>query len=141
MQYGPTEDVSAAEIAASGATVIEGCLDRASYHALIRSADVLLLPYLGPAYRIGTSAVFAEARWFGRPVIARAQAGTSEFIHDGIEGLLAVDDGGLADALALLGRDPALGERIAAHNVTVPPEQTWDHACDRASALYAAVGA
>lgn len=82
-----------------------------------------------------------EARTFGLPVIARAQAGTSEFIHDGIEGLLAVDDGGLADALALLGRDPALGERIAAHNVTVPPEQTWDHACDRASALYAAVGA
>lgn len=82
-----------------------------------------------------------EARTFGLPVIARAQAGTSEFIHDGVEGLLAIDDGGLADALALLGRDPALGERIAAHNVAVPPEQTWDHACDRASALYAAAGA
>ena len=82
-----------------------------------------------------------EARTFGLPVVARAQAGTSEFIHEGIEGLLAVDDTGLADAVALLGRDPALGERIAAHNVAVPPEQTWDHACDRASALYASVGA
>lgn len=82
-----------------------------------------------------------EARTFGLPVIARAQAGTSEFIHDGVEGLLAVDDSGIADSIALLGRDSALGERIASHNVTVPPEQTWAHACDRASALYAAAGA
>ena len=82
-----------------------------------------------------------EARTFGLPVVARAQAGTSEFIHDGVEGLLAVDDAGLGDALALLGRDPSLGERIWAHNVSVPPEQTWDHACERASALYAAAGA
>lgn len=82
-----------------------------------------------------------EARTFGLPVVARAQAGTSEFIHAGIEGLLAVDDTGLADALALLGRDPALGERIGAHNVSVPPEQTWAYACERASALYAAAGA
>jgi glycosyltransferase involved in cell wall biosynthesis len=82
-----------------------------------------------------------EARTFGLPVVARAQAGTSEFIHGGVEGLLAVDDTGLADALALLGRDPALGERISAHNVAVPPEQTWDHACEQASVLYAAAGA
>lgn len=73
VQYCPTEDVSLADIVASGATVIEGYLDRSSYHELIRSADVLLLPYLGPAYRIGTSAVFAEARWFGRPVIAATE--------------------------------------------------------------------
>lgn len=82
-----------------------------------------------------------EARTFGLPVVARAQAGTGEFIHDGVEGLLVVDDDGLAGALALLGRDPALGERIAAHNAAVPPDQTWAHACERASALYAAAGA
>jgi phosphatidylinositol alpha 1,6-mannosyltransferase len=82
-----------------------------------------------------------EARTFGLPVVARAQAGTGEFIHDGVEGLLAVDDEDLGAALALLGRDPGLGERIAAHNVAVTPEQTWDYACDRASALYADAGA
>ena len=82
-----------------------------------------------------------EARTFGLPVVARAQAGTSEFIHEGVEGLLAVDDSGLGDALALLAGDPALGQRIAAHNVSVPPEQTWGHACDRASELYVAAGA
>jgi len=82
-----------------------------------------------------------EARTFGLPVVARAQAGTSEFIHEGVEGLLAVDDEGLGAALALLARDPALGERLALHNATVPPEQTWGFACDRAHALYAAAGA
>ena len=82
-----------------------------------------------------------EARSFGLPVVARAQAGTREFIHDGVEGLLAGDDAGLGSALALLARDPALGERIAAHNVAVAPEETWDFACDRARALYAAAGA
>ena len=82
-----------------------------------------------------------EARAFGLPVVARAQAGTSEFIHEGVEGLLAVDDEGLGSALALLARDPAVGERLAVHNVAVPPEQTWDFACDRARALYGAAGA
>ena len=82
-----------------------------------------------------------EARTFGLPVVARSQSGTSDFIHDGVEGLLADDDHGLAAALAELGRDPALGESIAAHNVEVPPGQTWDHACARASELYTAAGA
>jgi glycosyltransferase involved in cell wall biosynthesis len=75
IQYCPTEEVSRDAIAAAGATVVEGYLDRASYHAMIRSADAMLLPYLGLGYKYGTSAVFAEARWFGRPVIAAA--GTS----------------------------------------------------------------
>lgn len=75
VQYCPTEDVTPDAIAAAGATVVQGYLDRDSYHAMIRAADVMLLPYLGPAYQLGTSAVFAEARWFGRPVIGAA--GTS----------------------------------------------------------------
>ena len=82
-----------------------------------------------------------EARTFGLPVVTRSQSGSSEFIHDGVEGLLADDDQGLAAALAALGRDPTLGESIAAHNVEVPPHQTWDHACIRASELYATAGA
>lgn len=82
-----------------------------------------------------------EARAAGLPVIARAQAGTAGFIRDGVEGLLATDDASLASAVALLATDRDLGERIAAHNVSVPPEQTWDHACSRASALYADAGA
>ena len=82
-----------------------------------------------------------EARAAGLPVIARSQAGTSEFIRDSVEGLLAADDASLASALALLAADPALGQRIAAHNVAEPVRQTWDHACVRASALYAEAGA
>jgi glycosyltransferase involved in cell wall biosynthesis len=80
VQYCPTEDVSADAIRAAGATVIEGYLDRGSYHAMIRSSDIMLLPYLGPAYQVGTSAVFAEARWFGLPVIAAAGTSMAEQI-------------------------------------------------------------
>lgn len=82
-----------------------------------------------------------EARAAGLPVIARAQAGTAEFIRDGIEGLLASDDASLASAIALLASDPALGARIAAHNTAEQVEQTWDHACARASTLYGEAGA
>ena len=51
VQYCPTEEVSAeaAALAGSGATVIEGYLDRDSYHGLIRSADIVFLPYMGRA--------------------------------------------------------------------------------------------
>ena len=82
VQYCPTEDVSAEATAlvGSGATIIEGYLDRESYHGLIRSADIVFLPYMGPGYRIQTSAVFSEARWFGRPTIVSAETSMSDDI-------------------------------------------------------------
>ncbi|MEY3734217.1 MAG: hypothetical protein RL347_1576 [Actinomycetota bacterium] len=81
-----------------------------------------------------------EARAAGLPVIARAQAGTAEFIRDGVEGLLAGDDTSLASAIARLATDAALGDRIAARNVSVPVEQTWQAICSRAEALYVEAG-
>jgi len=81
VQYCPTEEVTPDAIAAAGATVIQGYLDRDSYHSMIRSADVMLLPYLGPAYRLGTSAVFAEARWFGLPVVTAAETSMGDDIQ------------------------------------------------------------
>ena len=82
-----------------------------------------------------------EARTSGLPVVARAQTGTGEFIEDGVNGFLSVDDEALADALVLLGRDPALLARMHAHNAGQPPEQTWPGVCDRAQALYRDAGA
>lgn len=84
VQYCPTEEVSAEAIAlkSSGATIIEGYLDRASYHGVIRSADIVLLPYVGPGYRIQTSAVFCEARWFGRPSVVSAETSMADDIEE-----------------------------------------------------------
>lgn len=114
-----------------------GRLPLAAIREVFASSDVFAQASVLESFGIAA----LEARTFGLPVIARAQAGTSEFIHEGVEGLLAADDAGLGDGIALLASDPGLGERIAAHNVAVAPDETWDHACDRATALYAAVGA
>ncbi|MBM3545937.1 MAG: glycosyltransferase [Alphaproteobacteria bacterium] len=80
VQFSPTEGATLDAIAASGATIIDGYLDRSSYHATIRSADVMLLPYLGSGYRAGTSAVFAEARWFGIPVVSAVETSMGDEI-------------------------------------------------------------
>ncbi|MGI9197066.1 MAG: glycosyltransferase, partial [Candidatus Nanopelagicales bacterium] len=82
-----------------------------------------------------------EARTFGLPVVARSQTGTGEFIADGVNGLLAGDDAALADALALLGRDPGLLARMRSFNETHPPDQDWTSVCDRAQAFYRQAGA
>jgi glycosyltransferase involved in cell wall biosynthesis len=119
------------------AATFTGRLDAARIREVFACSDAFVQASVRESFGIAA----LEARTAGLPVIARAQAGTSEFIDDRVEGLLAADDSSLASAVALLASDPALGERIAAHNASVSPEQTWDHACSRASALYADAGA
>jgi glycosyltransferase involved in cell wall biosynthesis len=82
-----------------------------------------------------------EARTAGLPVVARSQAGTSEFVRDGVEGLLADSDAGLARALARLGRDPGLRSRLAEHNRTTAPAQAWPRVLTTVRAAYARSGA
>jgi len=48
---------------------VTGFLGEDDYFALIDDADAVLLPYQSPVYRSGTSAVFEEALYLGRPVI------------------------------------------------------------------------
>lgn len=114
-----------------------GRLDRAGVLARLSDADV----YLQPSVRESFGLAALEARTAGLPVVARAQTGTGQFVRDGVEGLLAEDDGGLARALVRLGRDRALLDRITAHNRTVPPEQAWPHVLDVVTDAYAAAGA
>ncbi len=82
-----------------------------------------------------------EARTFGLPVVARSQAGTGEFVTDGVNGLLAPDDDALASALARLGREPDLLTQMAAYNRAHEPEQTWPSVIRRAAAFYERAGA
>lgn len=48
---------------------ITGFVDEDSYYRLIEDADAILLPYQSLVYRKGTSAVFEEAMYLGKPVI------------------------------------------------------------------------
>jgi glycogen synthase len=82
-----------------------------------------------------------EARTAGLPVLARADTGVGDFVVDGVSGLLARDDAGLARALARLVLDRDLVQRIAQHNRGTDPEQAWPRVADLAEAEYGRAGA
>lgn len=111
-----------------------GRLDRAGILERFATADVFCLPSVREAF--GLAAL--EARTAGLPVIARSQTGAVDFVRDGVTGLLADDDAGLAAALVRLARDRSLLDRIAAHNRATPPEQQWPEVLDLTRAAYAA---
>lgn len=53
--------------------VVKGFLGETAYYELIADADVVLLPYQDAVYVTGSSAVFEEAFYFGRPVVVPPQ--------------------------------------------------------------------
>ena len=101
------------------------------------ASDVYLTPARLEAFGIAA----LEARTSGLPVLARRDTGVGDFVVDGESGLLAADDEGLARALTRLLTDRALLVRIAEHNRTVPPRQSWDAVAAAAEAEYVRAGA
>ena len=67
-----------------------------------------------------------EARAAGLPVLALRGTGVDDFVRDGVEGLLADDDAGLAAAVARVAGDDGLRESLRQHVRAVPPAQDWD---------------
>ena len=110
-----------------------GRLDRAGILEVFARSDV----YLQPSVRESFGLAALEARSAGLPVVARSQTGTTQFVHDGVEGLLADDDAGLAAALVRLGRDRDLLARLTAHNRSVAPAEAWPHVLEVVDAAYA----
>ncbi|MSZ58062.1 MAG: glycosyltransferase [Actinobacteria bacterium] len=98
-----------------------GRLDRAEILEVFANTDIVLQPSVKESF--GLAAL--EARSAGLPIIARSQTGTTQFVHDGVEGLLADSDAGMAQAIMRVARDRALLDRIAAHNQSTPPDDTW----------------
>lgn len=101
--------------------VFTGRLDRAQILDVFAHSDVYVQPSIKESF--GLAAL--EARTAGLPVVIRSQSGSTQFVRDGIEGLLAADDDGVAAALVRLGRDPVLRRRIAEHNTATPPDEAW----------------
>lgn len=93
--------------------------------------------YVAPARLEAFGIAALEARATGLPIVAPQMSGVSEFVRDGVEGLLAEDDAGLVDALVRLVEDPQLRARLTDHNTYVAPEQTWHRVTAAVEAEYA----
>ena len=98
-----------------------GRLDRAEILEVFANTDLFLQPSVKESF--GLAAL--EARSAGLPILARSQTGTTQFVRNGIEGLLADTDAGLAQAIMRLARDRELLGQMAHHNESTLPADTW----------------
>lgn len=115
------------------AVTLRGRVDRASLPALYAHHDVFLSAVELEAFGIAA----LEARTAGLAVVARAGTGLTEFVADGVDGLLAPDDDALAENLALLGSDVALLRQMTAHNRAVAPAAAFTDVLEAARREYA----
>jgi glycosyltransferase involved in cell wall biosynthesis len=113
-----------------------GRLDPAGIREVFAESDV----YLQPSVRESFGLAALEGRSAGLPVVARSQTGTTQFVQDGVQGLLADDDAGLARALVRLGRDRGLLARLTLHNRTTPPQDSWPHVLEIVRDAYSRAG-
>ena len=109
-----------------------GLRTREQIRDLFADADVFVLPADREAF--GLAAL--EARTAGLPVVAMAETGVADFIHDGREGLLAKSDEHLVEQLARIARDTELREQIAEHNRDRLPPLGWQGVIARHVRLY-----
>lgn len=71
--------------------LIERALPEQKYRDLIKSADLVLLPYISEFYRARTSGPFAEAIAFGNPVIVTEETWMAYFAHSLDTGITCPD--------------------------------------------------
>jgi len=112
---------------------LAGRLTPDEVRATLAASDAFIAPALLESFGIAA----LEARTVGLPVLAYAATGISSFVRDGVEGLLATDDRAMVDAIARIAGDDALRERIAVHNRTTDPDESWPHVLATVDAAYA----
>ena len=121
---GPLRDRLAREVAESGLAdriTLVGRVERTELAQAFTRADIYL--QTSPADSFGISTL--EARSAGLAVVALRSSGVSDFVTDGVDGLLADDESGLARELATLLGDDELLECIKAHNYENVPLPEW----------------
>jgi glycosyltransferase involved in cell wall biosynthesis len=115
------------------AVELAGRLTPDEVRTTLAASDAFIAPALLESFGIAA----LEARTAGVPVLAYAATGISTFVHDGVEGLLASDDEAMVGAIARLATDDDLRERIAAHNRTTAPDESWPHVLETVDTAYA----
>ncbi len=128
----PKVEARARELEASWFSA-PGRMTRAQVQERYRVSDI----YIAPAELEAFGIAALEARTTGLPVVAPRKSGVSEFIEHRVNGLLAGDDAGMADALARLATDTELRERMTDHNTQVLPKESWPSVVRMVEAEYA----
>ena len=107
-----------------GLVTMSGSVHNSTVRRILASCDI----YVAPARLESFGLAALEARSVGLPVVGLAATGLTEFVRDGVEGLLARDDHGLLDGVARLVDDPSLRFGISERNRCIPAAHTWPRA-------------
>ena len=102
-----------------------------------KTADIYCSPATG---RESFGIVLLEAMAAGVPIVATSIEGYASVLTHGREGLLAPpkDEGALADAIAALLKDPALGARLARAGEALAQEYRWERVAGKVMDCYEA---
>lgn len=111
---------------------LPGRMTRAQLRERYWASDIYVAPARLEAFGIAA----LEARSCGLPIVAPDTSGVSEFIEDGVNGLLVHGDDGLVAGLTRLVLDADLRASMAQTNRTEPPAQAWTRVVHMAEAEY-----
>lgn len=100
---------------------VPGTMTHPEIRELYRTADI----FVAPATRESFGIAALEARAAGLTVVTRSGTGVSDFVTDGLDGLVARSDAALADGLVRLSTDRALLDRLRLHSAAHPPAFDW----------------
>ena len=115
-----------------GVITLTGRLSHPQIRAHFARADAFVQASVRESFGIAA----LEARTAGLPILARDRTGTSEFVRDKVEGILATDDLGLVAALVELQADRHLRREIREHNTAIAPKQDWSNVLADVEAAY-----
>jgi len=123
------EDALATELVSSARSQLEGRIRFAGETRDILSfysaADIYTAPSLEDSFNLPA----LEAMACGLPVVVSRNAGISEYLRDGENGVLlqdAADPDELAEALSRIASNPGVAEGIGAEAVSTAAELSWD---------------
>lgn len=111
---------------------LAGRLPHTRIRAHFANSDVFVQASVRESFGIAA----LEARTAGLAIVSRSQAGSSDFVTDGVEGLLGDEDADLVSALLKLQADRELRDSIIDHNTSVPPIQAWPNVLDQVQRAY-----
>lgn len=111
---------------------LPGRVSREELHERYLASDA----YVAPAELEAFGIAALEARVSGLPVIGPRRSGITEFVQDGISGLLTDGDDDMVRAMAQLARDEELRARVRAHNVQTPISQDWPSVVEISVEMY-----